>query len=157
VTNLIITRLSRDYFLGIIIRLHNPVHTIFSGINPQFYTDESGIIQGFNQPFAALTGNNPEAIKTVNMAFLTRSGVICHDPGRLIKDRIPGSLLLNDSEPFDSNPESDLYDRFQDVAGVYVDDKVVALPDNVLILRPKSLAAGIGCNRNTSMENNFCK
>ncbi len=97
---------------------------------------------------------NPEAIKTVNMAFLTRSGVVCHDPGRLIEDRIPDSLLLNDKEPFDSNPESDLYDRFHfhDVAGVYVDDKVVALPDNVLILRPKSLAAGIGCNRNTSME-----
>lgn len=95
---------------------------------------------------------NPEAIKIVNMAFLTQSGVFCHDPGRLVKDRIPGSLLSNDSEPFDSNSKSDLYDRFQDVAGVYVDDKIVALPDNVLILRPKSLVAGIGCNRNTPME-----
>jgi len=97
---------------------------------------------------------NPEAIKTVNMAFLTGSGVVCHDPGRLIKGRIPESLLLNDSESFDSNPEPGLYERFHfhDVACVYVDDKVVTLPDNVLILRPKSLSAGIGCNRNTSME-----
>jgi len=37
----------------------------------------------------------------------------------------------------------------QDQADVYVDDKLVNLPDSLLILRPHSLAAGIGCNRNT--------
>jgi len=95
---------------------------------------------------------NPAAIKIVNMAFLTGSGVVCHDPMGRIKDRIPESLLLNDSKSFDSNSASVLHSLFQDVAGVFVDDIVVDLQDHVLILRPKSLTAGIGCNRNTSLE-----
>ena len=78
------------------------------------------------------------------MAFLTRSGILCYDPGRRVIRRIP--------EPFESISGSDLYDRFQEAAGVYVDDRIVSLPEHVLILRPKSLAAGIGCNRNTPME-----
>jgi cobalt-precorrin 5A hydrolase len=35
--------------------------------------------------------------------------------------------------------------------GVFIDDRRVSLPVQWLILRPKSLIAGIGCNRDTAM------
>jgi cobalt-precorrin 5A hydrolase len=38
------------------------------------------------------------------------------------------------------------------VPGIYIDDVIVDLPPQVLVLRPASLVAGIGCNRNTAME-----
>jgi cobalt-precorrin 5A hydrolase len=38
------------------------------------------------------------------------------------------------------------------VAGVFIDDVRWNLPPQVLVLRPASLVAGIGCNRNTGSE-----
>ena len=37
-------------------------------------------------------------------------------------------------------------------AAVFVDDYLLDLPDSVLVLRPATLVAGIGCNRNTPLE-----
>ncbi len=69
---------------------------------------------------------NPEAIRYVNMALLTGKPVRIHDPFDLI------AIPDGDGE-----------------CGVFVDDVVADLPPNTLILRPKSLIAGMGCNRNT--------
>lgn len=70
---------------------------------------------------------NPEAIRYVNMALLTGKPVRIHDPFDLIN--IP-----------DGNGE----------CGVFADDIIVTdIPSKTLILRPKSLIAGMGCNRNT--------
>jgi len=83
---------------------------------------------------------NPEAIKRVNMAFLTGRKIDLHDPLGLLVDAIPDSYLL-------TTGGSD-----EDVARVFIDDAVTDLPAQTLVLRPKSLVAGMGCNRGTSME-----
>lgn len=83
---------------------------------------------------------NPEAIKIVNMAFLTGRKIDLHDPLGLLVDAIPDSYLL-------TTGGSD-----EDVARVFIDDAVTDLPVQTLVLRPKSLVAGMGCNRGTSME-----
>ena len=58
-------------------------------------------------------------------------------------------LLTDDLKEIARISEQTLTDRH---AGVFVDDKRVDLPDNILILRPPSLVAGIGCNRNTGFD-----
>jgi cobalt-precorrin 5A hydrolase len=78
---------------------------------------------------------NPDAIKAVNMALLTRSDLPIHDPYNLIRSMLPPS-----ESPFSPHQEG---------PGVYVDDLLVDLLPRILILRPRWLAAGVGCNRNT--------
>jgi cobalt-precorrin 5A hydrolase len=79
---------------------------------------------------------NPQAIKTVNMALLTGKGIEVHDPFGVLAGRIPNAL------PFTPGAKSQ-------AARVYVDDRVPGTPAGALVLRPRSLVAGIGCNRNT--------
>jgi len=86
---------------------------------------------------------NPDAIKNVNMALLTGGKIFLHDPFNILHNTIPNSSLLMDS---------DLNGNSKDIPGVFIDDVLVDLPSNILILRPGSLVAGIGCNRNTSMK-----
>lgn len=94
---------------------------------------------------------NPEAIKTISMAFLSRIPVCLHDPYH---------LLDSVSELFDTIPD-DAFSRHKTEAKqvislqpectpvVAVDDRLMHFPDTSLILRPRSLIAGMGCNRNT--------
>jgi cobalt-precorrin 5A hydrolase len=82
---------------------------------------------------------NPQAIKTVNMALLTGSPVEVHDPLSILAGRIPHAAAFNGSG--DAIP-----------ARVYADDRIAAAPAGALVLRPRSLVAGIGCNRNTQPE-----
>ncbi len=77
---------------------------------------------------------NPQAIKTVNMALLTGAPVEVHDPLGLLTGRIPPAVA---GAPATA------------AARVWVDDRISDPPPGALILRPPSLVAGIGCNRNT--------
>ncbi|CAN2040890.1 cobalt-precorrin 5A hydrolase [Candidatus Magnetomoraceae bacterium gMMP-15] len=77
---------------------------------------------------------NPEAIKNVNMAFLTGKKVFFYDPYQLLVDAVKESGIKKDGP------------------GVFIDDVVTDIPKQSLILRPKTLTAGIGCNRNTDKE-----
>lgn len=87
---------------------------------------------------------NPPVIKRINMAFIRDQHVHLYDPADVLTGTIPESSL----------------DRVEHIAdfwgaagpGICVSDAVVAVPENVLVLRPQSLAAGMGCNRNTSKE-----
>jgi cobalt-precorrin 5A hydrolase len=79
---------------------------------------------------------NPQAIKTVNMALLCGAPVEVHDPFGFLSGRIPHGVVLNGRGA--GAP-----------ARVCVDDRLSAAPSGALILRPPSLVAGIGCNRNT--------
>lgn len=81
---------------------------------------------------------NPEAIKHMNMALLTDAPFYCHDPFELMTSRLPRSTEALASD-FASRP------------GVYVDDRCAELPPQVLVLRPPTLVAGMGCNRGTPM------
>jgi cobalt-precorrin 5A hydrolase len=81
----------------------------------------------------------PQAIKTVNMALLTGAPVAVHDPLGILAGRIPQAAAFNGSGG--TIP-----------ARVYADDRLTAAPAGALVLRPLSLVAGIGCNRNTRPE-----
>ncbi len=88
---------------------------------------------------------NPEAIKTISMAFLNQAPVYLHDPYHRM-DKV--------SELDNMIPLTQTSSR-QDAGGatspaVVIDDRLMCFPDPCLILRPKSLIAGMGCNRNTS-------
>jgi cobalt-precorrin 5A hydrolase len=93
----------------------------------------------------SLVIENPPLIKRINMAFIRKQRVRMYDPANLIAGTIPASSLDSVSHP------ADLWDAAS-LPGVCVSDEIVAVPDNVLVLRPRSLAAGIGCNRNTTKE-----
>lgn len=92
---------------------------------------------------------NPEAIKFVNMAFLRQQKVHLYDPAGLLMKSQPDYNELWHPVPFiEGCAKQDL----AEAAGVFVDDIEVDLPPQFLILRPASLVAGIGCNRNTPAD-----
>ena len=87
---------------------------------------------------AGMVIENPQAIKTVNMALLTGAAVEVHDPFGLISNRIPNARAVGPGGPL--------------VARVFVDDRLLDAPPGALVLRPPSLVAGIGCNRGTAAD-----
>jgi cobalt-precorrin 5A hydrolase len=89
----------------------------------------------------ALAIENPAAIRTVNMALLTGRPVMLYDPHRLLAD------LLGDACRRVALTAMLAADT--DSPGVYVADLCQPLPPHILILRPPTLVAGIGCNRGT--------
>lgn len=79
---------------------------------------------------------NPEAIKIVNMALLERKTIEVVDPYGLLKDSLNGEALGGGkNQPM-----------------IYVGDEIMELPPTCLVLRPRILVAGIGCNRGTGKE-----
>ena len=85
---------------------------------------------------------NPPAIKNVNMAIVSGREIFIHDPFQILACG-RADLDLKKWNPW--APKKEL-----PAAGIFVDDKVIDLPARVLVLRPKSLAVGVGCNRGTS-------
>jgi len=95
---------------------------------------------------------NPEAIKRVNMALLTKEKLLLHDPFNFLKN----SPLNSESGickrlAYNINKTSQQYEIINSSC-VYIDDVLDELPSKVLILRPPTLVAGIGCNRGTEAE-----
>lgn len=119
-----------------------PVITTATDVNAVPAIDVLAVEQG-------LVIENPSAIKHVHMAFLRQEPVWLFDPRGIFKGKIDARRV----ERIDS-----LEGRFlpdgpggNHRVGIYVDDQVVALGDEALVLRPPTLAAGIGCNRGTDM------
>ena len=95
---------------------------------------------------------NPDVIKAVNMAILTGETIGVHDPYNFLADRLP-TAENRDFRVHNGHPPPD--GQSSDKAaypGVYIDDVLMDLPDSTLVLRPASLVAGIGCNRNTETD-----
>ncbi len=97
---------------------------------------------------------NPEAIKNINLAFITGKKFYLHDPYALLRDSINPSYILTahiltDFKKGQNTENEDIPDVS---IGVFIDDALADLSKKILILRPGSLVAGIGCNRNTTME-----
>ncbi|MBW1745147.1 MAG: precorrin-4 C(11)-methyltransferase [Deltaproteobacteria bacterium] len=88
---------------------------------------------------------NPEAIKNINMAFITGKKFYLHDPYKLLRNNISPSHIFTDSK-------KEQITENEDTPGVFIDDALADFSKNMLILRPGSLVAGIGCNRNTTMK-----
>lgn len=100
----------------------------------------------------------PGAIKKIGMALLTGRNIRLHDPFGLIRPHLPAESVTNWECPLenrgeDPNTEPASADAVSEEApGIFVDDIQVDPPPNVLVLRPRSLTAGMGCNRNTDMS-----
>jgi cobalt-precorrin 5A hydrolase len=92
---------------------------------------------------------NPAAIKTVNMALLTGKKIRVYDPYHILKNTLTGSTNLTFDKLMKYFKNNGQPTDIENVAYVFIDDIRVDLPSAVLILRPASLMAGIGCNRNT--------
>jgi cobalt-precorrin 5A hydrolase len=82
---------------------------------------------------------NPEAIKYVNMGFLTKSTMCVYDPGDHIRHQIPKDFICDQSIP-------------KQGTGVVCTWKTVEVPRETIVLRPRILSVGIGCNRDTPLE-----
>ena len=95
---------------------------------------------------------NPRAIKTVNMALLKGEKIFVHDPFDLLGSRLPRTELVTYGATPKHQHQHSRVTGMDRVPGIYVDDVFVDLPPEILVLRPASLVAGIGCNRNTAME-----
>lgn len=84
--------------------------------------------------------DNPQAVKQVSMAFLAGERVDRFDPCGLL-DKDAGAWTTTLAEPgFTHHP------------GIMVHHQITAVPEHVLVLRPRNLCVGIGCNSSTSLE-----
>ncbi|WP_291319887.1 cobalt-precorrin 5A hydrolase [Desulfonatronospira sp.] len=82
--------------------------------------------------------DNPRAVKEVSMAFLAGERVDRFDPGGWL-DKDSGAWTSTLAEPvFTRNP------------GIMVHHRITEAPEHVLVLRPRNLYVGIGCNRGTT-------
>lgn len=85
---------------------------------------------------------NPGAIKYVSQAVISGESIVVHDPYRLMTADLGDVAVV----PYREDRAT------HDGPGLYIDDICHDLPEKMLILRPSSLVAGIGCNRNTGLE-----
>ena len=83
---------------------------------------------------------NPQQIKTINMAFLKHQAIRVHDPYDIVVPSLPPHLTI---------PVADSRDRHLDLV---CSEMAMDVPRETLVLRPRFLAAGIGCNRGTTMD-----
>ncbi len=81
---------------------------------------------------------NPDAIKYVSMALIEGKPVFVHDPYEYLSGELSGAPIVKKNDGI--------------TAGVFIDDVLADLPEKTLVLRPSSLAVGIGCNRNTGAD-----
>ena len=95
---------------------------------------------------------NPRNIKTVNMALLKGEKIFVHDPFGFLANRLPNIEACTYGGTVKPIKKRGRGNEFGRVPGIWVDDVIIDLPPEVLVLRPASLAAGMGCNRNTGME-----
>ncbi len=84
---------------------------------------------------------NPGMIKAINMAFLQGRALEVQDPFGLVTPNLPERFIIPREEgPTGARP------------AVICTDRVATVPRETIVLRPGTLAVGIGCNRGTAME-----
>lgn len=122
----------------------NPVITTATDINEVPAIDVLAMENG-------LFIENPAAIKSVNMALLKKETIGVHDPLNFLAQKLL-KLESADFKNFMYDIKNSLQQTVTNNTFIYVDDAISDLPSRVLILRPPSLVAGIGCNRGTDKE-----
>jgi cobalt-precorrin 5A hydrolase len=94
---------------------------------------------------AGLVIENLERVKTCNMALLEELQIGLFDPGKWLQPLIPESLDLK----LLAKPEEAAAAGIS--CWIYVDERLAFFePPPCLVLRPKSLVVGVGCNRGTT-------
>jgi cobalt-precorrin 5A hydrolase len=91
---------------------------------------------------------NPTAIRRVSMSLLLGKPVWIHDPLGAFTDPVPGMT------PSGARTITEFQDflNTDPGPGVVVDDIRFDLAPDILVLRPGSLVAGMGCNRGTGAD-----
>ena len=89
---------------------------------------------------------NPAAVKHINKAILNGHPFVLVDPFKHVAGHLDERFFREQARPDGGSPQ-----RSADPV-VVVSDRQVDLAPHVLVLRPESLAAGIGCNRNTPKQ-----
>jgi len=123
----------------------NPVITTATDINEVPAIDVLAIKKD-------LVIENPGAIKTVNMALLKGEKICIHDSFDYLRNSLPNSESTSLHGLKYNIRKRVLQSVLKENACVFIDDVTVDLPSQVLILRPLTLIAGIGCNRGTDRE-----
>jgi cobalt-precorrin 5A hydrolase len=95
---------------------------------------------------AGLAIENPARIKEINRAILEREPIYLHDPGGMLSTANGGLAV----ERIDGPGGNTYGPQTGNAAVVWVDDRIGKSPEGALVLRPRTLFVGIGCNRNTS-------
>lgn len=81
---------------------------------------------------------NPDKIKHINMAILLDHPICLYDPFAIFSDQLAGSRLEYVYDP--------------SICDIYVGDETKEICPSALVLRPRSLSVGIGCNRGTPKQ-----
>jgi cobalt-precorrin 5A hydrolase len=90
---------------------------------------------------------NPECIKDVNMAILAENPIWLHDEDGWLEDLLPCAV------PYALPPVGGSEVKgLSTLPGVWIGDRICEPEPHLLILHPPSLVAGIGCNRDTPIE-----
>jgi cobalt-precorrin 5A hydrolase len=92
----------------------------------------------------------PENIKHINMAFLMGEEVNLFDPLELIKAKLPNTTRVKTLE--DRATPQNIFDNKPLCAAIYCSHETKYVSRETLILRPRILSVGIGCNRGTSCD-----
>jgi cobalt-precorrin 5A hydrolase len=123
----------------------NPVITTATDVNRVPAIDVMAMENG-------LTIENPGAIKNVNMALVKKKQIDVHDPFNFIEKKLLSLKTASFRKlPYNIKQISQQFDINRNPI-LYIDDAVVDLPSQVLVLRPPTLAAGIGSNRGTDSQ-----
>jgi cobalt-precorrin 5A hydrolase len=122
----------------------------FSGANPVITTATDlhqlpaiDVIASENDMFI----ENPDHIKTINMCILQHRPFWIYDPLRLIIKHLKDCVVKNVQSIQDGLLQRD--ENGNPMPGIIINEKIEKCSDAILILRPPTLAVGIGCNRNT--------
>ncbi len=89
---------------------------------------------------------NPAAVKTISMAFLTGQQVWRHDPWKILESELSG--YTDDTAPAGKKPDI--------MPGIYIDHTIRGLPEYTLVVRPRTLSVGVGLNRQTGADELIC-
>ncbi len=87
-----------------------------------------------------LTPENPEAAKDISMALLDGEKVKRFDPRKILEPELADWTQAVQEPEFSPDP------------GIIIHHGLVNIPDRVLVLRPKSLVIGMGCNSKTDFR-----
>ena len=99
---------------------------------------------------------NPGAVKRVSMAFLTGHRVWRHDPCRILDAALDNYTQPRPGAPGEQPDAPDETDTAGYAAGIYIGRDTAEHPANVLVLRPRTLAVGVGCNSGTPADEIIC-
>jgi cobalt-precorrin 5A hydrolase len=81
---------------------------------------------------------NPDSIKVLNTALLEKRKIHLMDPMKIISPFYENNAFIEDISPVKMASPA-----------VYIGDRIITAYPGLLIMRPRSLVAGIGCNRGT--------